>query len=437
MRALRIAAAAFALVTSATRLAAQDSINRITLGVRGVSAAQPGLAVVAGPGLDSVLAIVRRDLEFSDRFTMPPRSFDSVAVLRGPFNPGALKSSGLTWVVELQPAVGGVDVRLYDIATGTIRQQSTMAADLSGVKDTRLSIHRISDQVVTWTTGGVGMASTRIAFKMKDGRDDAIWRIDSDGANPVRVTRGLGIFEMPAWSPDGAAIAYDKYADGHRTMYLQRLSTGTLTIVNGSSRMDSYGANFSPDGKTLVYTHGLEQGSGIETADIARTPCCAHVVTHDGRFADNLSPTYSPDGRRIAYVSTRTGTPEIYAVDEDGTDRTQLVPSNFETGGGALPTYSPAWSADGTRIAFSRDTRTGGRQVYVMSLSSGQTMQVTSAGRNEDQSWAPDSRHIVFKSNRSGREQLWILDVESNVTRQLATSGDIRYPAWSRILGNP
>jgi Tol biopolymer transport system component len=73
-----------------------------------------------------------------------------------------------------------------------------------------------------------------------------------------------------------------------------------------------------------------------------------------------------------------------------------------------------------------------------MSLSGGSTVQVTSQGRNnEDQSWAPDSRHLVFKSNRSGRDQLWVLDVESNATRQLGTPGDIRYPAWSRTLGNP
>ena len=110
-------------------LGAQDTTNAIRLGVRGASSAQPGLAVLAGPGLDSVRTIVQRDLENSNRFTMPPHGADSAFILRGPFNPTALKGIGLTWVVELEPAVGGVDVKLYDMATGTIRQQATRPLD--------------------------------------------------------------------------------------------------------------------------------------------------------------------------------------------------------------------------------------------------------------------------------------------------------------------
>ena len=149
MSMLRRTLIAAAVLTGATRLGARRiPANAIRLGVRGVSAAQPGLAVVAGPGLDSALAIVQRDLENSNRFTMPPHGADSAFTLRGPFSPAALKNSGLTWVVELEPAVGGVDVKLYDMATGTIRQQATRPLDPGGVGDTRMTIHRVSDQVV-------------------------------------------------------------------------------------------------------------------------------------------------------------------------------------------------------------------------------------------------------------------------------------------------
>ena len=430
--------AALLLSAAVLRLGAQDStIKAIQLGVRGASSAQPGLVVLAGPGLDSVRTIVQRDLENSNRFTMPPHGADSAFTLRGPFNPGALKNSGLTWVVELEPAVGGVDVKLYDMATGTIRQQMTRPLDASGVGDSRMTIHRVSDLVAGWT-GNIGIAATRVAFKLKEGKDDAIWRIDSDGANLARVSRPGGITATPAWSPDGGSIAFTEYRDGRWTLFLERLGSGTRAAMPSSSAGDSYGANFAPDGKTVVYSHGLEAGSGIESADISRM-CCAHVLTHDGRFADNVSPTYSPDGHRIAYVSNRTGTPEIYVIDDDGTGRAQLVPSDFEPGGRALPTYSPAWSPDGATIVFDRDTPSGGRHLFTWSVGSGQVIQLTSSGRNDDPSWAPDSRHVVFKSNRAGaREQLWILDVVSGAVRQLATSGGAQYPAWSHILGtNP
>ncbi|MGH7594449.1 MAG: hypothetical protein ACRELE_11460, partial [Gemmatimonadales bacterium] len=418
-------------------IAAQDTTNAIRLGVRGASSSQPGLAVLAGPGLDSVRTIVQRDLENSNRFTMPPHGSDSAFILHGLFNPAALKSSGLTWVVELEPAVGGVDVKLYDMATGTVRQQATRPLDPSGVRDSRITIHRVSDLIASWT-GNVGIAATRIAFKLKQGKDDAIWRIDSDGDNLTRVSRSGALTMTPAWSPDGGSIAFSEYRDGRWTLLLQRLASGTRAAVPNSSAGDSYGPDFSPDGRTLVYVHGPDAGTAIESADVSRM-CCAHMLTHDGRFADNVSPTYSPDGHRIAYVSNRTGTPEIYVIDDDGTGRAQLVPSDFEPGGGALPTYSPVWSPDGARLVFDRDTRSGGRQLFLWSVGSGQVSQVTSAGRNDDPSWAPDSRHVVFKSNRAGgREQLWVLDIESSALRQLATPGGAQYPAWSRSLGtNP
>ncbi|HTO73993.1 MAG TPA: hypothetical protein VMJ30_09240, partial [Gemmatimonadales bacterium] len=61
--------------------------------------------------------------------------------------------------------------------------------------------------------------------------------------------------------------------------------------------------------------------------------------------------------------------------------------------------------------------------------------QLTSAGRNEDATWAPDGRHLAFVSDRSGRRQLWIIDVETGRIRQISTSGAARLPSWSRRLG--
>jgi TolB protein len=63
--------------------------------------------------------------------------------------------------------------------------------------------------------------------------------------------------------------------------------------------------------------------------------------------------------------------------------------------------------------------------------------QLTSDGENEDPSWAPDGRHIVFSSTRSGDKQLWILDTESGRTRQLTHSRGARLASWSPILANP
>ena len=61
--------------------------------------------------------------------------------------------------------------------------------------------------------------------------------------------------------------------------------------------------------------------------------------------------------------------------------------------------------------------------------------QLTSDGSNDDPSWAPDARHLVFVSNRGGTRQLWVIDVESGRTRQLTRGPSARLPAWSPRLG--
>lgn len=449
MKILRAVALALALLSVGQRLVAQDSVSRIQLGVKGSSRGRQSLVVLAGRGLDSVRTIVERDLEFSDRYTVVHAS-DATVTLSGPFNPLALKESGVNWVVELQLAPGGVFVKLYDMATGAIRQQGAATLDAGGIGDTRITIHRVSDQIVAWI-GGVGIAATRIAFK--NGKDSAIWRIDSDGANVVRVSRAGSLTMTPAWSPDGSLLAYSEHRDGSWVLYLQRLNTGTRNVVPmayssvGSSTV--YGPSFSPDGKTLVFSHGPAdalkgKGYDIESADVSNVSgmCCAHRLTFSGTLADNLSPTYSPDGRRIALVSNRTGKPEIWVMDADGTGPSQPVPAGYSENGRAFEMYTPGYSPDGTKIAFGRDTENGGRQLYYWSVGSGSVQVMTSQGRNEDPSWAPDSRHVVFKSTRSGSDQLWIFDLETGSFRQLTSKSVIidgtRYPAWSRTLGtNP
>jgi TolB protein len=416
------------------RLAAQADSNRIRLSARGTSDAQPGILVLSGVGLDSVRAIIQRDLTYSDRFFVPPIP-DSIATLHGQLNPTLYQDTGAAWLVELEPAIHGVDVKLYDARTGALRNQATVAAPLDGIKDDRLAIHRISDQIVGWT-GGVGIAATRIAFVMGLKQ---VWRIDSDGANLVRVSPADDLAMSPAWSPDGSLLAYSVYRDAVWTLYVQKLAGGAPMRVPNSSAGSDYGPAFSPDGRTLAFAHGAEKGSDIEVADLVKM-CCAHRLTFSGALADNVTPTYSPDGNRIAFMSTRSGTPELYVMDNDGTDTHQLVSSAFDANDKALPSYTPSWSPDNAQVVFGRDTQAGGagRRLFSVMIRSGQVVERSNSGQNEDPSFAPDSRHVVFKSRRSGREQLWILDLESGATRQLPTPGVAQVPAWSRTLGpNP
>ena len=198
------------------------------------------IAILAGRGLDSARTIVQRDLQFSDRFTVSQLD-TTTGRLSAPLDSGsvrAMSGAGLSWIAELEAVAGGVTLKLWDAATGALRQQGAYPADVGGVGDSRLTIHRLSDQIVNWT-GGTGISATRLAFKMKNGTEDAIWRVDIDGANLTRVSRsGQTVAFTPAWSPDGSTIAYSEYRDGRKILYLQKLATGTRTAVTSMGKGD-------------------------------------------------------------------------------------------------------------------------------------------------------------------------------------------------------
>ncbi len=422
----RLALAAMVALCSASGLAALNTPDRIRLGITYSSGSRPGIVVVGGAGMDSVRTIVERDLEHSDRFEVA-----SVApeVARGA-TPAqllqAFKAAGITWAVELQPTTGGVTVRLHELAASSVRQQGARGVDPAGVGDARLGIHRISDEIVRWASGGAGIAATRILFSM----GDDIHRIDADGANMVRVTRGSGFARSGTWSPDGSRIAFSEQRDYAGLIIVQNLATGARQTVPTAGTGTNTTPAFSPDGRFLAFAKVAEDGTNIHVADIAQM-CCANRLTSGGKLAVNIGPTYSPDGRRIAFVSARAGVPQIHVMDADGSGQRFLVPLEYGLSGAS---FSPDWSPDGGKIIFARDLQ-GGSQLHVFTLGSGRTAAVTSTGRNEDPSWAPDSRHVVFVSSRSGRRQMWIYDLESGRSRQVVTSGAVRLPAWSPSLG--
>jgi TolB protein len=204
------------------------------------------------------------------------------------------------------------------------------------------------------------------------------------------------------------------------------LTTGQRVVVPGTSTALNITPAFSPDGRILTYAHSGEEGTDLFSADLAQN-CCVQRLTV-GRYADNLSPTYAPDGRRMAFVSTRAGQSQIYVMAADGTDQELFAPFDF---GATGPSNAPEWSPDGTSVVFHRDVNRA-PQIFILDVASRRVRQLTSSGRNEDPTWAPDGRHIGFVSDRSGRRQLWVIDAMTGRIRQLTFVGEVRLPAWSR-----
>ena len=400
---------------------AQDAIR---IGITYRPGTQPGLVVVPGPGLDSVRAIIQRDLDYSDQFQM---IVVPMAGTGGQVNYALYRNQfGADHAVELIGAPGGVQVRLHDLAAGKVRNQQSFVLPSANATGFRLAVHRISDEIVRWAASADGYAASRLLV-LNDGR---IWRVDSDGAGLTPVTPASDHALSNAWAPDGHRIAYTRFSEGRGAIIVEDLLTGSRTTVAGTDRDLNFSPAFSPDGRMIAYARAEESGAtNVFTSNVASN-CCAQRLTVKG-FSDNLSPTYSPDGRRLAFVSTRSGPPQIYVMSVDGTDQELLAPFDY---GATGPSFAPEWSPDGASVVFHREVSRS-PQIFIFDVASGRVKQLTSVGRNEDATWAPDSRHIAFISDRTGRRQVWIVDTETGRVRQLNTPGSARLPSWSPRLG--
>ena len=440
------------------QLSAQDTstIDRgVRIGIIYRPGVRPGLVMLprTGMGLDSVRAIVARDLDYSDRFeviTLP--GGDSIRLATSSTAPrgartrrsgsgtaatgGAQGGTGGTLNYPLYQALGAdfaLDITaagdttvatLHDIAAAGIRRTVRVRLPRPGDADFRQALHRLADQALQAALGTPGIAATRVLF-VKDGK---VYQIDQDGADQKLVSSTDRQAMSPAWGADGRHFAYMEFQAGKGWLYLQEMATGKRTAVSTTGSALDFTPAFSPDGQTLAFSRATEEGTDLYTINV-KNNCCLRRLTV-GRFSDNLSPTFSPDGQRIAFVSTRPGLPQIYVMAADGTDQQLFAPFDYGVTGSS---NAPEWSPDGQSVAFHRDVA-GTLQVFVLDVRTRTVRQLTSVGRNEDPTWAPDSRHLAFVSDRSGYRQLWIIDLDTGRIRPLLQQSGARLPAWSPRL---
>ncbi len=416
-------------------IAAQDSIrppDGVRVGIEYRPGVRPAIVVLPGRGLDSLRAIVARDLDYSDRFdviALTPQDSGAFATNAGgrTVNYALFRTIGAEYAVEVVPDGPGATVRLHDIVQGILRREQRFTLPPGFDVAFRLSAHQVADELVRWITGTPGYAASQLLFLV----DRRLQRVDSDGAGVVQLSAPGEDVLSPVWSPDGSRFAFTHFGAGTGSLVLQAVATGQRVTVTGTTSGLNITPAFSPDGRLLVFARSDETGTDIFTADVTQN-CCVQRLTV-GRYADNLSPTFAPDGRRLAFVSTRAGLPQIYVMAADGTDQELLAPFDFGATGSS---NAPEWSPDGASVVFHREVNRS-PQVFIVDVASRKVRQLTSSGRNEDPTWAPDGRHIAFVSDRSGRRQLWVIDTLTGRIRQLTFVGQVRLPAWSRRFAGP
>ena len=416
-------------------LVAQDTTHRgVTIGLTYDPASRPGIAIlpITGSAGDSVRAIIQRDFDYSDRFTIVPLDASDPSTFRGR-TPGAdlnyplFARLGAAAIIQATVGEASLHVALHDVAKGSvINVVDFPLAGRAGTRDWRMSVHGVSDEVERWITGLKGVAQTRIAFVA----GQRIHLVDSDGADD-EITPVTGSAMSPSWNASGTQLAYATFGTTSRIMVFDLRTGHSRVLHNATPSHANLTPVFSPDGASIVYSHADDDGSDLFLVATDDASPARRISV--GRGTDNVQPSFSPDGRRLAFTSGRVGHPEVYIMDADGTNAELLTSFDF---GDKNYRSDPDWSPDGRLVAFQSQFADGRFQVMTISLRDRSTKLLTSEGSNEQPSWAPDGRHLVFTSTRGGSRELWVLDTESGRLRQLSRAAGAQLPAWSSRLGS-
>ena len=221
----------------------------------------------------------------------------------------------------------------------------------------------------SWSPDG-----TKIVFSFGLGRFRGdvsdIYIIDANGANRVNLTQGRHKQNSaPAWSPDGTKIAFTSYRDNNGEIYVMNADGKNPKNLTLHLDDDSF-PTWSPDGTEIAF-------ESMQVAEGVRNHSDIFVMDADGANrtnitqnprASNRTPSWSPDGSKIAFAAVENfnrvdlwnANLDIFVMNADGTNPVRLTDARFN--------WSPSWSPDGKRIAFARATHDNitDSDIYVM-----------------------------------------------------------------------
>jgi TolB protein len=182
---------------------------------------------------------------------------------------------------------------------------------------------------------------------------------------------------------------------------------------------------WSPDGQRIAF--GTDRDVNDEIYVINADGTNPTDLTNNA--ASDTSPAWSGDGQKLAFTSDRDGTfnLEIYSMNADGSAQTRLT----STADSVLDTGA-AWSPGAQRIAFTT-TRDGNSEIYVMNTDgSGQTNLTQNAATDSGADWSPDGQRIAFASRRDGNAEIYVMNADGTNPTRLTTNNTSDFsPAWS------
>ncbi len=264
-----------------------------------------------------------------------------------------------------------------------------------------------------------------------------IWQCDFDGHNKERLTNGKDYCITPTYFPQKLNIAPDKflyvsYEKGPSKIFVSSLKNKTsepYIKLRGNQLLPT----ISKDRSKIAFICDVSGRADLFIQPIhpERGLLGKPIQVYSVPSSVQASPTFSPDGKQIAFVSDKDGTPRIYLIDAPHHLKGRHLPTAQCLSKKNRENTCPSWSPDGKKLAYSAKTD-GIRQIWIYDFETKEERQLTSGkSHKENPCWAPNSLHIVFNTADSHSSELHLVNLNQPKTVKITSGpGKKHYPAW-------
>jgi Tol biopolymer transport system component len=294
---------------------------------------------------------------------------------------------------------------------------------------------------------------SKIAF-VRDCGGNLGWEIftaDSDSKNIADITNNPSKDLWSTWSPDGSKIAFQSSREwhGYPSIYVMEADGNNVKCLTPEVAASEFPV-WSPSGNTIAYS--TSKGS-VSTSLLQTKAVNLFVMDANGgnksavaptvdSTSSQVSPSWFPDSKKLAYASNATGLWEICSVNIDAPDSTRynvcidtncglrFPPSDKVIQPNSFPAL--AVSPDGESIAFDYRNQTGERDIYLLSLDTKNAQCLTCglAGNSYFPTWSPDGSKIAFTFEQDGNTDIYVMNSDGSNPTLLIKNG--MFPSWSK-----